>query len=131
MSTQTNIFDGSNVLELDPLVDHCMQYAMKAYDGPIGTLRSFFKEAFLRDKFLSLGIPLPAWWGIPADADEDPDIPASATQLQMMVYNATIAKPDKLRNVKVSYTVAELACDIYFKSLLGAAPLRLIALEIK
>ena len=91
MSTQTNIFDGSNVLELDPLVDHCMQYAMKAYDGPIGTLRSFFKEAFLRDKFLSLGIPLPAW-SIPADADEDPDIPASATQLQMMVYNAIIAK---------------------------------------
>ena len=73
-----------------------MQYAMKAYDGPIGTLRSFFKEAFLRDKFLSLGIPLPAW-SIPADADEDPDIPASATQLQMMVYNATIAKHDKLR----------------------------------
>ena len=91
-------------------------------------LRSFFKEAFLRDKFLSLGIPLPAW-SIPADADEDPDIPASATQLQMMVYNATIAKNEKLRKVKVSYTAAELACETYFKSLLGAAPLRLIALE--
>ena len=75
MSTPTTIFDGSNVLELDPLIEHCMQYAKKAFDGPLGTLRSFFTAEFLESKFSSLGLTLPRthapsrhpqkWWKSP------------------------------------------------------------------
>ena len=128
-ANQITMFDGSSALELESFTKNCMRYAKAAYDGPVGTLLSFWQKKLIKKLFIQYGLP---WveWTIPPDAEIDPVMPgAGTTQLQMTIYNATCVRNEKVRKISAVYKAAVQACAEKFESRLGPEPLRLISLE--
>ena len=56
-ANQITMFDGSSALELESFTKNCMRYAKAAYDGPVGTLLSFWQKKLIKKLFIQYGLP--------------------------------------------------------------------------